>query len=55
MSEKRLEELSDKVRRGEPIPFSNAIEVIQYQEDLKKNRKLKNKFIKFFDKLLNIK
>jgi hypothetical protein len=47
--DKRLEELSDKVRRGTPISMSEAIEVIEYQETLKKNKiTLKDKFINFF-------
>jgi hypothetical protein len=35
----RLEILSDKVRSGEPIDFVEALEVIEYQEKLKKYRK----------------
>jgi len=31
---KRLEELSDQVRMGIPIDFSEAIEVIEYQTEL---------------------
>ena len=48
--DKRLEELSDKVRRGIPIRMEEAIEVIEYQETLMKNRKLtlKERFINFF-------
>ena len=47
--DKRLEELSDKVRRGTPILMSEAIEVVEYQEMLKKNKvTLKNKIINFF-------
>ena len=48
--DKRLEELSDKVRRGEPIKMSEALEVIDYQEALKAHKKttLKYKFINFF-------
>jgi predicted transcriptional regulator len=47
--DKRLEELSDKVRRGTPISMSEAIEVVEYQEMLKKNKvTLKDKFINFF-------
>ena len=47
--DKRLEELSDKVRRGTPILMSEAIEVVEYQEMLKKNKiTLKDKFINFF-------
>lgn len=40
----RLEMLSNKVRRGEPIDFSEAIEVIEYQEQLKQERKT-NSFV----------
>jgi hypothetical protein len=35
----RLEELSDKVRRGVPINFWEAIEVIEYQDALKNKRR----------------
>ena len=45
--DKRLEELSDKVRRGEPIKMSEALEVVEYQEMLKKNK------IPFTDRMLN--
>jgi len=49
LTDKRLEELSDKVRRGTPILMSEAIEVVEYQEMLKKNKiTLKDKFINFF-------
>lgn len=37
----RLEELSDKVRMGEPIDFCEALEVIGYQEILRKERESK--------------
>lgn len=33
-----LEELSDKVRRGEPIHFLDAIAVVCYQESLRAER-----------------
>ncbi len=47
--DKRLEELSDKVRRGTPIKMSEALEVVEYQEMLKKNKiTLKDKIINFF-------
>ena len=36
--DKRLEDLSDKVRSGEPIEFAEAIEVINYQENLQRER-----------------
>ncbi len=39
MSNERLEMLSNKVRMGEPIDFIEALEVIEYQEQLKKYRK----------------
>ncbi len=45
--DKRLEELSDKVRRGTPILMSEAIEVVEYQEMLKKNK------LSFTDRILN--
>ena len=38
LTDKRLEELSDKVRRGTPISMSEVMEVIEYQEMLKKNK-----------------
>jgi hypothetical protein len=48
--DKRLEELSDKVRRGTPISMSEAMEVVEYQGMLRKNNKqtLKERFINFF-------
>ena len=39
MKDERLEMLSDKVRMGVPIDFSEAIEVIDYQMKLKQERK----------------
>ena len=39
IKDKRLEELSDKVRRGTPVSFIEAMEVIEYQENLKKNKR----------------
>jgi hypothetical protein len=45
--DKRLEELSDKVRRGEPIKMSEVLEVVEYQEMLKKNK------LSFTDRILN--
>ena len=49
LTDKRLEELSDKVRTGTPILMSEAIEVVEYQEMLKKNKiTLKDKFVNFF-------
>ena len=50
ITDKRLEELSEKVRRGIPIKMSDAFEVIDYQETLKAHKKttLKDKFINFF-------
>jgi len=44
MKDDRLETLSDMVRKGQPIDFSEAIEVINYQENLKLERK-KNSFM----------
>lgn len=47
--DERLEKLSNKVRSGTPIEFSEALEVIAYQEMLKANRvSLKDKIINFF-------
>jgi hypothetical protein len=45
--DKRLEELSDKVRRGTTILMSEAIEVVEYQEMLKKNK------VPFTDRIVN--
>ena len=39
MKDERLEMLSDKVRMGVPIDFSEAIEVIDYQTKLQQERK----------------
>lgn len=33
-----LETLSDKVRKGEPIGFSEALAVIKYRENLRRER-----------------
>lgn len=47
--DERLEELSNKVRNGEPIGFGEALEVIEYQQALKANKvSLKDKIINFF-------
>lgn len=46
MKDARLEALSDKVRKGEPIGFGEALEVIEYQENLKK-QKSPSKFANF--------
>ena len=37
--EEKLEQLSDKVRMGIPIGFTEALEVIEYRENIKKNKK----------------
>ena len=52
IKDKRLEELSDCVRRGIPIDFRDAIEVIAYQEELRKQRNftLTGKMARFFGK-----
>jgi hypothetical protein len=47
LTDKRLEELSDKVRRGTSISMSEAIEVVEYQEMLKKNK------VPFTDRIVN--
>ena len=39
--DKRLEELSDRIRSGDILPYPLTLEVIQYQEKLKKERKEK--------------
>ena len=38
IKDKRLEELSDKVRKGIPVSMGEAIEVIEYQEQLRENK-----------------
>ena len=38
MKDKNLEELSDLVRKGQPIDLSDAIKVIEYQTELKHSR-----------------
>jgi hypothetical protein len=51
MKDDRLEMLSDKVRRGEPIDFGDAIEVIDYQMKLKQDRidnSWLNRVLRFF-------
>jgi hypothetical protein len=40
MKNERLERLSDDVRRGFPVGFSEAIEVIEYQDQLNTQRKM---------------
>jgi hypothetical protein len=55
MKDKRLEDLSDKVRKGEPIGMLQALEVIQYQEQLKKEREKQGGFFKrILNKLYNL-
>lgn len=39
-----LEELSDKVRRGEPVGFLEALAVINYQEHLRREREANSFF-----------
>ncbi len=49
IKDNRLEELSDKVRRGIPIGMGEAMEVIEYQEQLKKNKlPFTDRILKFF-------
>jgi hypothetical protein len=38
MTDEALEALSDKVRKGEPIGLLEAIAVINYQENLRRER-----------------
>lgn len=38
MKNERLEGLSDKVRKGEPIGMGEAMEVIEYQTEIQKGR-----------------
>lgn len=49
IKDNRLEELSDKVRRGIPISMVEAVEVIEYQEQLRKNKvPYIDRILKFF-------
>lgn len=49
IKDNRLEELSNKVRNGIPISMGEAMEVIEYQEQLKKNKISHiDKVLKFF-------
>ena len=49
IKDNRLEELSDMVRRGNPISMVEAMEVIEYQEQLKKNKlPYIDRILKFF-------
>jgi hypothetical protein len=40
MKDERLERLSDDVRRGIPVGFQEALEVVEYQDQLKGQRKM---------------
>ncbi len=52
ITDKRLEDLSDKIRRGTPVSMNEALEVIEYQQALHSYRKnkptLKDRIINFF-------
>ena len=52
ITDKRLEDLSDKIRRGTPVSMSEALEVIEYQQALHSYRKnkptIKQRIINFF-------
>lgn len=43
MKNDRLETLSEMVRRGMPVSMNEALEVIQYQQELKRIRNEKRK------------
>ena len=49
----KLEELSEKVRKGCPIGFNEALEVIEYQEKLKQ-QELSRKRIKSINRKSNL-
>jgi hypothetical protein len=52
MNDKRLEMLSDMVRKGEPIGFAEALEVIEYQQMLQKEKESKKSwFTKMIEKI----
>jgi hypothetical protein len=52
ITDKRLEDLSDKIRRGTPVSMNEALEVIEYQQALHSYRKnkptIKQRIINFF-------
>jgi hypothetical protein len=52
ITDKRLEDLSDRIRRGTPVSMGEALEVIEYQQALHSYRKnkptLKDRIINFF-------
>ena len=49
IKDNRLEELSDRVRGGIPISMEEAVEVIEYQEQLRKNKlPYIDRILKFF-------
>lgn len=43
----RLEELSDKIRKGEPVGMLEAIEAINYQETLRAERQRNTPWARF--------
>lgn len=49
MKNERLEILSDEVRRGNPIGLNEALEVIQYQTEMRKYKKQ----TKWYQRLFN--
>jgi len=51
--DKRLEFLSNQVRKGIPIDFGEAIEVIDYQTYLKKNKPIKKNILNWIKQLFN--
>ena len=52
MKDERLEMLSDKIRMGQPVGFAEALEVIEYQQMLQKERESKKSwFTKMIEKL----
>lgn len=52
ITDKRLEDLSDRIRRGTPVSMKEALEVIEYQQALHSYRKnkptIKQRIINFF-------
>jgi hypothetical protein len=50
--DERLEFLSDQVRKGIPIDLNEAIEVINYQNYLKKNRPVKKSILNWIKNIL---
>ena len=47
MRDKKLEEISEQIRKGEPVGFLEAIAAINYQQTLQAERKKHTLFARF--------